>query len=199
VQTHRPSLVFISETRQSADRVKNLRYRLGMNNCYHVPGVGTGSGGGIALYWTEEVSVNVLSCSHRYIDAHIEGGPYDTRWRGTFVYGEPKPDDRHLMWTLLRRIMPRSSDPWLMIGDFNEAMWQGEHFSRSRRSERLMNNFREVLSHCDMHDLCFLGTPWTYDNHRKGDSNVRVGLDRDVASPAWNTLFPGMRVKEICP
>jgi hypothetical protein len=127
----------------------------------------------------------------------LRGGPFETKWRGTFVYGEPKPSNRHHMWTLLRRIKPRSQEPWLMVGDFNEAMWQGEHSSRSRRSERLMSNFREVLSECDLHDLGFIGTPWTYDNHRKGDNNVRVRLDRAVASPAWSALFPEVRVHHI--
>jgi hypothetical protein len=65
VQTHKPSLVFISETRQSKDRVKNLRFRLGMKECCHVPGVG--KGGGIALYWTEEVTVDILSFRQMYI------------------------------------------------------------------------------------------------------------------------------------
>jgi hypothetical protein len=84
-----------------------------------------------------------------------------------------------------------------MIGDFNEAMWQEEHFSRSRRSERLMLDFREILSHCDLHDLGFIGTPWTYDNKQKGDRNVKVRLDRAVASPAWSSAFPDMRLRHL--
>jgi hypothetical protein len=127
----------------------------------------------------------------------LRGGPFETKWRGTFVYGEPKPSNRHHMWTLLRRIKPRSQEPWLMVGDFNEAMWQGEHSSRSRRSERLMSNFREVLSECDLHDLGFIGTPWTYDNHRKGDNNVRVRLDRAVACPAWRDCYADTTVQHL--
>jgi hypothetical protein len=100
VQTYKPSLVFICETRQSKDRVENLRYRIGMKHCYQVSG--DGKGGGIALYWTEDVTVDLLSFSKRHIDVHVSGGPYDHMWRATFVYGEPKPVDRHLMWTKLR-------------------------------------------------------------------------------------------------
>jgi hypothetical protein len=81
-----------------------------------------------------------------------------------------------------------------MLGDFNEAMWQEEHFSRTTRSEGLMRDFREVLSHCDLHDLGFIGLPWTFDNKQKGDRNVRVCIDRAVASPAWSALFPEHRL-----
>jgi hypothetical protein len=46
-----------------------------------------------------------------------------------------------------------------------------------------MTDFREVLTQCDLHDLGFSGLPWTYDNMQRGNRNVRVWLDRAVASP----------------
>jgi hypothetical protein len=166
-----------------------------MKECFQVKG--DRKGGGLALYWTEELTVDLLSFSNNHIDVHISGGPYEHVWRGTFIYGEPKACDRHLMWTKLRRIKPRSDRPWLMMGDFNEAMWQEEHFSLTRRSERLMLDFREILSHCDLHDIGFTGSPWTFDNKQKGARNVKVRLDRAVASPAWSAMFPEHRLRHI--
>jgi hypothetical protein len=84
-----------------------------------------------------------------------------------------------------------------MMGDFNEAMWQEEHFSLTRRSERLILDFREILSHCDLHDIGFTGSPWTFDNKQKGARNVKVRLDRAVASPAWSAMFPEHRLLHI--
>jgi hypothetical protein len=46
------------------------------------------------------------------------------------------------MWELLRRIKPRSQAPWLMIGDFNEALWGFEYLSSRCRYERQMLDFR---------------------------------------------------------
>jgi hypothetical protein len=69
-----------------------------------------------------------------------------------------------------------------MLGDFNEAMWQAEHFSRTRRSECQMSEFREALSFCDLHDLEFTGMPWTFDNKQHGDRNVEVRLEWCFAS-----------------
>jgi hypothetical protein len=143
----------------------------------------------LVLYWQEGITVDLLSFSKRHIDVHISGGPYDRMWRCTFVYGEPKAGDHHHMWSLLQHLKPKSSEPWIMLGDFNEAMWQEEHFSLSRRPERLVENFREALSFCDLHEIGFTGRPWTFDNKQKGDRNVRVRLDRAVASPAWSTFF----------
>jgi hypothetical protein len=114
-----------------------------MKDCFQVKG--DGKGGGLALYWTDDITVDLLSFSDHHIDVHISGGPYDHMWRATFVYGEPKACDRHLMWTKLRQIRDRSDKPWLMLGDFNEAMWQEEHFSSTARSERLMMDFRKFF------------------------------------------------------
>jgi hypothetical protein len=60
-----------------------------------------------------------------------------------------------------------------------------------------MLDFREVLVHYDLHDIGFLRLPWTYDNKQKGDRNVRVRLDRAVASPNWSQWFPYVKVQHI--
>jgi hypothetical protein len=60
-----------------------------------------------------------------------------------------------------------------------------------------MREFREVLSDCDVHDLGFLGVPWTYDNKQVGINNVRVHLDRAVASPEWLTVLPDACVRHL--
>ena len=84
--------------------------------------------------------------------------------RCTFVYGEPKASQRYVMWELLRRVKSLGFGPWFMVGDFNGAMWQHEHFSRHKRSSKLMANFSEILSGCNLFDLGFQGLPWTFDN-----------------------------------
>lgn len=52
-----------------------------------------------------------------------------------------------------------------------------------------MANFRDVLAYCELMDIGFSGLPYTYDNGRKADANVKVKLDRVVANAAWRDLF----------
>jgi hypothetical protein len=47
-------------------------------------------------------------------------------------------------------------------------MWQHEHLSQTRRGERQMAAFREVLAFCNLRDIGFSGVPWTYDNRKEG-------------------------------
>jgi len=123
-----------------------------------------GLSGGLALFWDESIYVQLLSLGKRHIDILIRESPTDQMWRATFVYGEPRVENRKHMWDLLRRLRAVGPEPWMLIGDFNEAMWQYEHFTETPRPERQMMDFREALSHCHLHDLGFSGIPWTYNN-----------------------------------
>ena len=113
------------------------------------------------------------------------------------MYGEPRVENRHLMWTKLRRLKTTSNLPWLVIGDFNEVMWDFEHFSSSPRPQRQMQAFRDSLENCELADLGFSGVPRTYDNKRSGNGNVKVRLDRAVASPSWRNLFEQPSVRHL--
>jgi hypothetical protein len=187
--------VFLSETRQNKVFVEGLRWRLGLKHV--VTFSGKGKGGGLALFWDESVQVELFKLGRNHIDVTICNLPEGNKWRCTFVYGEPRTHERHNMWSLLRRIKPLLPGPWVMLGDFNECMWQEEHWSRRRRSERQMSDFRETLSFCDLHDLGYKGRPWTYDNKQDGINNVRVRLDRVVACPDWTKIFPNYQVMHL--
>ena len=52
-----------------------------------------------------------------------------------------------------------------------------------------MADFRDVLEDCGLKDLGFSGLPWTYDNRKSGDRNVKVRLDRGVATQSWTNRF----------
>ena len=143
VRVHCPEIVFLSETRQGKHFVEGVGRRIGFRHSIIVSMKGKGAG--LALFWDDSVDVELINYGIHHVDVKVSVSG-EIKWRGTFVYGEPRSQDRHCMWDLLRRIKSNASEPWLMIGDFNEAMWQSEHISRKRRSEPLMKAFREVLS-----------------------------------------------------
>ena len=136
-------------------KMKDLRWRLGLKHCVTQDGVGKGAG--VALYWDEQISIKILYEGPRYFDVLVKEDTIGQPWQCTFVYGEAKASERHHMWTTLRRIKLSTIEPWLMMGDFNETMWQHEHFSETKRSERRMADFRNVISFCNLHDMDFSG------------------------------------------
>ena len=52
-----------------------------------------------------------------------------------------------------------------------------------------MEHFRDTLEVCGLRDIGFSGLPWTYDNRKPSDRNVKVRLDRGVASAEWMNRF----------
>ena len=133
-----------------------------------------GRSGGLALFWDESLSVTVIDSCNCFIDVSVVDGGSGTSWRGTFVYGEPRVENRHRMWEHLCRLRAYSREPWMVCGDFNEALWQHEHLSRIERSEAQMVAFRDCLERCELEDLGFSGIPFTYNNGQDSDRNVQV-------------------------
>lgn len=113
-----PHLVFLSETRSSGARVANHRWRLGLKHCITVDSSSTG-GGGIAFFWHETTEVSLIEKHKRFIDVHFRQSASAPWFRITFVYGEPRTEERHIMWDLMRRLRVAPTAPWLLIGDFN--------------------------------------------------------------------------------
>ena len=79
------------------------------------------------------MSVNIQDINERWIDVFVRLSDDESLWRVTFVYGEARVENRHLMWESLCRVRGTSDLPWLVAGDFNEAMWDFEHLSSTPR------------------------------------------------------------------
>lgn len=195
VKENNSQLVFLCETRQKSEKVHQLRSRLGLRGFVGVDS--NGRSGGLALFWHESLYVEIKAMNERYIDVYVRVSQDEPIWHLTCVYGEPRTENQHLMWSLLCDIKQRSDLPWMVMGDFNEALRQFEHASQNLISERHMQTSRNVLHDCDLKDLGFEGYPFTYNNRRDGRRNVRVRLDRAVANDSWRDLFSAAAVTHL--
>ncbi|XP_073360399.1 uncharacterized protein [Aegilops tauschii subsp. strangulata] len=175
--------------------MRRYRNRLGVKGFCGVDSIGMS--GGLALYWHESYDVVVLDKDERHIDALVQVHGETAQWRITCVYGEPRVESRHMMWTKLQNLKNINDLSWLVIGDFNEALWNFEHMSASPRSEQQMLAFRDALEICGLVDLGFKGVPFTYENKSSGAGNVKVRLDRAVAKNAWRNLFAFASVTHV--
>jgi hypothetical protein len=129
-------MLFLHETRQVSSKMEKLKWRLQMKGFAGVSS--DGLSGGLALFWDKNLQVTVLDSCTGYIDVRVVDKASAKTWRTTFVYGEPWVENRYRMWNHLTSLRSFLTEPWLVCGDFNEAMWQHEHFSRSQRAENQM-------------------------------------------------------------
>lgn len=66
---HRPQLIFLCETKLSSRQVNNVCRKLGTENCLAVDS--KGKGGGLAMLWSSEITVQITSYSNHHIDAEF--------------------------------------------------------------------------------------------------------------------------------
>ena len=154
------------------------------------------SGGGLALLWKRDVSMDVINFTENHILAKVVEKDGFV-WYLTCFYGWPDSSQKAKSWALLSHLSSFVDGPWLCIGDFNVILHSDEKLSHKPPSYKQMDEFREVLEQCSLTDLGFLGYPFTWNNKRPGHANTKERLDRAVATMDWRTKFPRSTVTHL--
>ncbi|XP_061999575.1 uncharacterized protein LOC133716965 [Rosa rugosa] len=192
ISQNRPQIVFLCETKISREReFETLRKALGFANAKAV--LSEGQAGGLELFWNDDVHLNLGTTSAHHIDA-VVGESGVSSWRVTGFYGYARTSERDRSWQLLRDLSDLDSLPWIVIGDFNEILNNGEKIYGPIRAERQMRGFREALGYCDLLDLGFHGAMATWWN-----SETLLCLDRAICTPSWFDLFRHSKLFHLPP
>jgi hypothetical protein len=154
-----------------------------------------GRSGGLALWWHQEIMVEVRPWCQYFIDAKITLN--NKSWRFSGIYGEPRTDLRGKTWEALRFLRRQDDLPWLCAGDFNEILFRAEQKGGNLRSARQMEDFSQCLTDCGLADLGYSGYDFTWDNKRDGADNIQVRLDRGMATSSFLDIFPLTQVEHI--
>ncbi|GKV15133.1 hypothetical protein SLEP1_g25935 [Rubroshorea leprosula] len=184
---HKPSIIFLSKTKRTATEMNLIRIDLGFEHCFAVDCVGRG--GGLALLWTEEFTLQPSSASQSHIDVELVD-PRGRPWRLTGFYGRPEVARREESWTLLKSIKAASTLPWLCLGDFNEILRQSKKEGGNPRPSRQMDAFAEAINYCAFKELGFKGPRFTFMRKIHGDL-IKERLDRVLMNSEWLDMFLG--------
>lgn len=184
----------------------NIRGQLGWRNMFAVScsfvkkkgGKGVSRAGRIALLWEVNTSASLLSYSDNHIDVTIDASSTSKSWRFTGFYGQPRVQDRHLSWSLLKLLAHKSPLPWLTGGDFNEILTSQEKQGGPTRNSRQMSEFMEAVDVCSLQNIHSVGPRFTWHGIR-GGQEIMVRLDRFMASEGWWKLFPASRALNLKP
>lgn len=97
-------------------------------------------------------------------------------------------------WDLLHTLGRQTSLPWLVVGDFNEILCNEEKYGGPRRQAGIMLRFRETMVDCNLEDMGFVGSRFTWSN-----KYAKERLERGLSSSGWRNLFPHFRVVTLPP
>ena len=107
------------ETKAKDDYVKKLKSKLQLDNAHIVPRHNIG--GGLALFWKNEINISILDSLPSHIDAMVNPR-MDDAWQIRGFYGNPVTANREHFWALLKHLSLKLNLPWLCMGDFNDIV-----------------------------------------------------------------------------
>lgn len=97
---------------------------------------------------------------------------------------------RLVFWEFLKSIAKENGYPWLCIGDWNDFSSPNEKKGGNPCSRGRLEHFHNLMTDCEFMDLEFKGQAYTWSNNQGGEDNIRIRLDRAMATVSWRNLFP---------
>ncbi|KAI9125480.1 hypothetical protein K1719_002898 [Acacia pycnantha] len=143
----RPLIVVLSETKvEDVSRLPSLR-SLGYDGVSAVPSVGR-SGGIMAVWRSDYIAVTELKKERQMLHFHcvVQGfAPFFL----SMIYANPLPALKQILWRELKAISSSTSDPWIVIGDFNDVLGSSKRVGGWTNGKECIDNkdcFYEVIT-----------------------------------------------------
>jgi exonuclease III len=91
IQSHHPDIVFLMETKFLNSDFHN-RFKMPgdtlLNSCIVDCSISSSNrSGGLALFWSKDVNLDIISYNERYIDCYVDSSNPDLCWRASGIYG----------------------------------------------------------------------------------------------------------------
>jgi mannosylglycoprotein endo-beta-mannosidase len=190
IQHYKPSVVGLVETKvRSYNRNKIIRcVPIGWLHCDNYLHSNKGR---IWLLWDSGVwNGTILKSSLQQISVLLEnsGG---LKIILSVIYGENREHDRVALWADLQQVHENySTNPWLVIGDFNICRYTHEKIGGRDLSISKLQNFNDCLNNCGLTDLKSNASNWSWHNNQSGKSRIYAKLDRGLCNDQWLNLLP---------
>lgn len=184
-----PDVMFLMETKNQDSYVSHIFDSLKYQYKFTIPPLGLS--GGLALFWKDEVELEILSSSPHFIDTKISSYGKLTSFV-TFIYGEPQQENRGQFWDHISLLGAGRDDAWLLTGDLNDILDNSEKRGGPKRCEGSFINFRCFVNQNGLWNVKHSGNAMSWRGTRHTHF-IKERLDRSLANCSWNETFPAGR------
>lgn len=202
LKTTCPDLVFFMETRLThKDKKAKSTLVLGPLNHLFIVDCNISNGkrsGGLALIWNDVINVDIIQSNKNIIDMYITACNTNVSWYATGIYGFPYYSQKYLTCQIIENLsQTRDNSKWILFGDFNLILNSSEKLGGNNIDHNHTNMFNETLNKCDLRDLGFFGTKFTWANNHNDETHIKERLDRFCANSNWILSFPRYTNKHL--
>ncbi|XP_019197195.1 PREDICTED: uncharacterized protein LOC109191078 [Ipomoea nil] len=194
VSCKKPDFVFLMETKVSRDHAERLRIKLGFDGLFCIDS--SGLSGGLTLLWRANNTARLMSYSKNYVDVEVSIPGCD-KWRMTGFYGFSQRGQRRDSWDLIRTLAGRSDLPWVMIGDFNDLLFQSEKRGGNPHPDSLLHGFGETIEDCGLAHMPMTRYLFTWEKGKGTPNWIEERLDKVLANQSWREKVSDANVQNI--
>ncbi|KAG7593940.1 Ribonuclease H-like superfamily [Arabidopsis thaliana x Arabidopsis arenosa] len=187
-----PNILFLMETKNQDDVVSHAFESMGFVHKFTVPPQGLS--GGLALFWKNDVLLEILSSSQNFIDSKLKF--QNSASFITFTYGAPQVENRASVWDEISALGAAREDAWLLTGDFNEILDNSEKVGGPVRAEGSFIPFRSFVSQNGLWDVQHVGNMLSWRGQRHTHF-ILSRLDRALANVSWSEKYPSGRCRYL--
>ena len=183
IRCYNPTILVVMETRIGGERAREITNRLPFDGDIHTETIGYA--GGLWLLWnSDRVEITALANTEQEIHTVIKVRNSNSSWLFTAIYASPRIAERHVLWENLIKVAEMHNMPWVLAGDFNEPLMEGDKFGRRVVSVNRSLLFKEYLYKCSMIDIGFSGPRFTWTNKTNVQALIQERIDRFFVNPS---------------
>lgn len=127
VRSHDPAILIVMETCIEGNRAKAITDDFLFDGAIHTDSIGYT--GGLWLLWNEDrMEITQLANTEQEIHVVVKVRSSNLNWLLSAIYASPRCAEREVLWSNLMKMANLHDMPWVMAGDFNELLIEGDKF-----------------------------------------------------------------------
>lgn len=192
IHTFNPNILILVETRVSSSYINCILHKSNYTNFLAVEACGFS--GGIWMIWDATlVHVETVTVDDQIFNLVVKRGRAST-WFLSAIYASPKPNFCNDLWQYVGRLGAGLHFQWLLLGDFNQLLDRSEKRGGRPLAQCQVRQLREMIDRCELIDMGYEGSKYTWSNMRSGLALVEEHIDRCFSNRAWMSWFSNFQV-----
>ncbi|XP_022040603.1 uncharacterized protein LOC110943155 [Helianthus annuus] len=150
----------------------------------------------IIIGWNNDlVDLMVLAQTDQVVHVKLKSIALDTRVFVSFVYAKNTYQERRELWRdLMMHKLVVNNQPWIVLGDFNSALYLDDVLHGSSNPTIGMRDFFECVQQMELLDIPGHGLHFTWNQKPKEGIGILKKIDRVMGNVSFLDVFPNAHV-----